>query len=449
MRNLLLAGVALGAVTAMVSATTARAQEAPAAVFPVTTETDLAGYNGPSLNGAAPGSVQVNLGGRTFSALWFQSSFLKGTPGWAKPIVPDFNYWFFLYPGFDYASPSGIHFGAQAEMRVTSTAQGAGSGGNINSPVPFFHQAFTYVSSPVLGKVQFGIPSGALVANSVGTSDDFGTGTFFSWYNPGVPWTMADAPDNYITNQKVVYTSPTFAGFLGAVSFQPAPTSLNWFGANTQGMNPATFGGTTFTGGLVDAQGTLLSKNRIEMVVKYSGTFGGLGLSADGGYVFSGAEKSGAATVAQDVSYGNFGVKMTYAGLELEGSVNTGKFNVAIVDNGNPDGPLPLGAKGSTTYVAAVGYQTGPFKAGLVYYGGNYDQGDFTGGTIGNTGHFTGYGLGASYTVGPGVVAYLDATTSSIDEGNWAMQTGGPGAAGATFGKQHPAGLGVGTFFTW
>lgn len=435
MRNLLLAGVALGAVAAMVSATAARADDQPAAVFPVTTETDLAGYNGPSLNGAAPGSVQVNLGGRTFSALWFQNAMLKDTPSWAKPIEPNFNYWFFLYPGFDYASPAGIHFGAQAEVRVTSTAQGASSGGNINSPVPFFHQAFTYVSSPVFGKVQFGIPSGALVANSVGTSDDFGTGTFFSWYNPGVPWTMADAPDNYITNQKVVYTSPTFGGFLGAISWQPAPASLNWFGAMTQQMPP------TFTG--------LLSKNRVEMVVKYSGTFGGLGVSADGGYVFSGAEKSGDTTVAQDVSYGNFGAKITYAGFELEGSVNTGKFNVAIVDNGNPDGPLPLGAKGSTTYVAGIGYQTGPFKVGVVYYGGQYDQGDFVGGTIGTTGHFSGEGLGASYTVGPGVVAYLDATTAQIDEGNWIMQNEGPAAAGATFGKQHPMGLGVGTFFTW
>ena len=436
MRNLLLAGVALGAVTAMVSATPARAQEAPAAVFPVTTETDLAGYNGPSLNGAAPGSVQVNLGGRTFSALWFQNAQLKDTPSWANPIQPNFNYWFFLYPGFDYASPSGIHFGAQAEMRVTSTAQGAGSGGNANAPVPFFHQAFTYVSSPVFGKVQFGIPSGALVANSVGTSDDFGTGVFFSWYNPGTPWTMADAPDNYITNQKVVYTSPTFAGFLGAISWQPAPASLNWFGGMTQEMPPA------FTG--------LLSKNRVEMVLKWSGTFGGFGLAADGGYVFSGAEQSGSTTVAQDVSYGNFGAKLTFAGFELEGSVNTGKYNVAIADNGNPDGPLPLGAKGSTSYVAAVGYQGGPFKVGVVYYGASYDEGDFVGGTMGNTGHISGYGLGASYTVGPGVVAYLDATTASIDEGNWVMQTGGgPGTPGATFGKQHPMGLGIGTFFTW
>ena len=47
MRKLLLANVALGALSVVAMATPARADDQPAAVFPVTTETDLAGYNGP------------------------------------------------------------------------------------------------------------------------------------------------------------------------------------------------------------------------------------------------------------------------------------------------------------------------------------------------------------------------------------------------------------------
>ena len=424
MRNLLLAGIALGAVTAVAATTAARADE-PAAVFPVTSETDLAGWNGPSLNGAAPGSVQVNLGGRTFSAIWF-GNYPQGTPTYAKPPVPQFMSYFFMYPGFDYASPGGVHFGAQAEIRMTSAPQGLGAGGNTNSPIPWFHEYFTYASSPVWGKVQFGIPNGALVNNAVGTGDDFGTGLFFGWYstNPYIPWVMADAPDNYVATQKAVYTTPVYDGFNGAVSFAPTAVSANYTGGLTVGQPPGATG--------------LLSRNRIEMAVKYAGTFGPAGVKFDGGYVTSEAEKANGGIVAQHVSYGNAGAQITFAGLEVEGSVNIGKFNPNIADNGNPDGPLPLGAKGTTAWIGGIGYSAGPIKVGGVYYHVGYDLADF-GGTLGATGHIRGEGLGGSYTVGTGVVAYLDAYTAAFDDplvGNGRV-------------RQYPSGIGIGTFFTW
>ncbi len=424
MRKLLLAGVALGAVAAMVGP--AFADDAPAAVFPVTSETDLAGVNGPSLNGAAPGSVQVNLGGRTFSALWFQNN-PSGTASWNRSPQPQFMSYFFLYPGFDYASPSGVHFGANAEIRVTSATQGGGVGGNLNSPVPWIHQAQTYVSSAQFGKVQFGEVSGALVQNAVGTGDDFGSGVFFAWYgtSPYVPWVMADSVDNYVTGQKVVYTTPTFSGFTAAISYQPQPVALNYADNLTSDQLPGATG--------------LLSKNRVELAGKYAGNFGAVGVKVNAGYVFSGAEKSGDAVIAQDVSYGNGGIELHVAGFELEGSVSSGKFNPNLTDNGNPDGPLAVGAKGTTAYVAGAGYATGPIKFGAVYYGVQYDASDF-GGTMGKTGHISGEGLGASYTVGPGVVAYFDAIRANFD-------TVSP--ATGSYGTQHPAGLGIGTYFTW
>ena len=424
MRALLWIGV-LAAIAAVARMAPACADDAPPAVFPVTTETDLAGYNGPSLNGAAPGSVQVNLGGRTFAALYFQNQFLKDTPGWANAPQPQFMSFFFLYPGFDYGSPSGVHFGAQAEIRATSATQGGGIGYNTNSPVPYFHQAWSYVSSPAFGKLQFGMTSGALVQNAVGTSDDFGTGVFFSWYNSGIIWVMADAPDNFVTDQKVTYTTPYFDGFHAAVSWQPTPVSLNYANDLTQNQPPGATG--------------LLSKDRVELAARYDGAFGMVGVRANLGYVFSGAENAGGTKVAQSVSYGNAGVQALIAGFELEGSVNSGRFNVAPVDNGNPDGPLPIGARGSTAVALGAGYGAGPVKVGAVYYAVSYDEGDL-GGTMGRTGRINGEGFGAGYTVGPGVVIYLDATVASIDEMNYTA---------TAFGRQHPMSLGLGAFLTW
>lgn len=429
MRKLLLAGIALGAVTAMATANSAFAQDAttatPAAVFPVTSETDLAGWNGPSLNGAAPGSVQVNLGGRTFSAIYFRNDFVKNTPSWAQPATPQFLSYFFLYPGFDYASPGGIHFGAQAEIRMTSSPQGGGAGANTNSALPWFHEYETYVSSATFGKVQFGIPNGAAVANAVGTPDDFGTGMFFSWYPTGIVYAFADAPDNDVATQKVVYTTPTWSGFNAAISWEPTAVSANYSGGLTLNAPPGEF--------------PLLSKNRVEMAAKYGGTFGAVGLTVGASYVFSGAENSGGVQTAQNVSYGTFGIKLLIAGFELEGSVNSGKFNISYADNGNPMGPLPVGAKGSTTWAVAGGYANGPYKVGLGYYGASYDAAD-QGGPLGQTGTIGALGIGGSYTVGPGVVLYLDGTAGHISTVDF---------TGANYGKQYPKGLGIGTFFTW
>ncbi len=423
MRNVLLAGIAFGALAVGVGA--ARADDQPAAVFPVTTETDLAGWNGPSLNGAAPGSVQVNLGGRTFSALWFTNP-LPGLASWQKPPQPQFMSYFFLYPGFDYATPGGIHFGAQAQIRMTSAQQGQGAGANINSPIPWFQQYFTYASSATFGKVQFGIPNGALTENAVGQADDFGEGLFFGWYStaPYVPWVMGDAYDNYVAQQKVVYTSPMIGGFLGAVSFQPTSVSANYADNLTIGEPPGATG--------------LLSRNRVELAGKYAGTFGATALKANAGYVFADAEKAAGATVGQHVSFGEIGAQLTIAGFELEAQGETGKFNVALADNGSPMGPLPAGAKGTTAFTVGAGYATGPIKVGAMYYGVQYDLADF-GGPLGKTGRISGEGVGGAYTIGPGVVAYLDAYTASFDDP----------AVGNGRTRQYPGGIGLGTFFTW
>ncbi len=447
MRKLLMAGVALGAVSALVSARPALAQQAPApdaaAVFPITTETDLAGVNGPSLNGAAPGSVQVNLGARMYGAMWFQSN-PSGTPSTAvvngktvstgnayKEAQPQLESWFQLYPGFDYASPSGVHFGAQASLWMTQngeTNNSNNSGVGVATPAPFFHDAFGYVSSAQYGKFWFGTPNGALTSTAVGTGDDFGTGMFFSWYstNPYVPWAMGDAYDNYGATEKLMYSTPTFSGFSGAISWTPTAVGLNWGDGAMQAQLPGSSG--------------LNSQNRVEIAGKYDGTVGIVGLKVDAGYVFANAEKAGVTTVGQNVSFGNFGLQVNVAGFEFEGSVNTGQFNYAIADdNGNdPLGPLPVGAKGTTAFVLGAGYGAGPFKVGAVYYGVQYDEMDM-GAATSAIGHVSGEGLGGSYTVGPGVVAYLDFITASVD-GN-----GGTGPAG----KQHPTGLGLGTFFTW
>ena len=101
---------------------------------------------------------------------------------------------------------------------------------------------------------------------------------------------------------------------------------------------------------------------------------------------------------------------LTYAGVELEGSVSSGHFNAVGLGMGSPGGPAPAGSKDSTVYIAGLGYNMGPFGIGAVYYGMNYDDSEQTG-VAGHMDVVNGEGLGASYVVGPGVTLQFDAYT--------------------------------------
>jgi hypothetical protein len=427
MRKVLLASAALGAVTAYFASSSARADDP---VFPVTTETALAGFNGNQFAGAAPGSVQVNLGGRLYSSMWFQSN-PSGTNSLTKFTQPTLGNFLFLYPSFDYTSPAGIHFGVSAEIRDNQ----AQFGNNTNSTL-YAYQAIGYVSSDRFGRFQFGTPNGSVTNLAVGTGDDFGTGDFFAYYGttPYVPWVMGDSYDNYVPMQKLTYTTPTWAGFKAEISWQPSAVSLTDSYSQTNGS-----GGVT---AIMPTPG-LLSRNRVELAGQYVGNFGPVSLKANGGWVVANPSPTDGLSIAgQNVSFGNAGIEVHVAGLEVESSVVSGKYSYATTDNGNPMGPLPEGAKGTTAWIAGVGYSIGPLKAGVMYYGVYYDQMDFNPGGPSQAGRVSGVGLGATYTVGPGVSVSLDAITATIQEQPTT-------ANGFLKDKQTVDGIGLSTFFTW
>lgn len=401
MRKLLLAGVALAGAAAYLPT----AAQAQSPVFNLTTRPG-------KLDGAAPGSVQVNIGGTLFSGILFTSG--TGDSGTKAIQNPNLVDYFRLYPNFDYANPAGIHFGVSAEVR--SLGAGQDTVGH-SSNLLFWHSATGYVSSDKFGKFEVGTPNDAIDQLGVGTGDDFGTGGFYSEY--GWPnetdFIAADSYDGDSPHQKLAYISPVFAGFTFAVSYQPAATGLTNSGGNlTDGP------------GLGDA-----SKNRIEGALQFSHAFGPASVKADVGYAFASPDASG--SKYQDVSYVNAGAVVNVAGFEFEGSLNTGKFSAAHNDAGSWGGPLLSGEKDTTTYIVGVGYSTGPYSIGAQYLHLTNDA-SVEGGVAGKT--FTGSGeaLGAGYQVGPGVSVYFDAITDT----NKVSGT-----------SKNGTGIGLGTYFSW
>src|SRR5579859_3854666 len=223
MRKVLLAGVALAGVAAFV--TDARAQGAPPpTVFPETTTPG-------KLDGAAPNSVSINIGFQQLSAI--MGEWGTGATGENSRAAPQLLNWFHFFPNMDYVTPSGIHWGVAAEIRNNNTGQTSNNGGNTF----FVHSAASYVSGDRFGKFAVGTPNGALDDLGVGTGDDFGNGLFFSYYNPpnAPAFAMADSYDGDTPRQKLLYETPTFAGFKAGVSYQPTDVALDHSTALTTG----------------------------------------------------------------------------------------------------------------------------------------------------------------------------------------------------------------------
>ena len=400
MRRILLAGVAFAGATAVM--TEARAQTAPPpTVFPETTTPG-------KLDGAAPNSVTINIGFQQLTAI--MGMWGTGSTGENTRASPQLFNWFHFFPSMDYTSPSGIHWGLTAEIRNNNSGQTSLNNGNTF----YVHSAQAYVSSDRFGKLAGGTPNGALDDLGVGTGDDFGDGLFYSWYGPpnAPAFAMADSYDGDTPRQKLLYETPSFAGFKAGISWQPVDVGLDV-------SNDQTIGDPCGTGTVAScAHPTGLARNRVEIAGQLNRTFGPFGVKADVGWAGEGAEANGAGVKYDNASYGNGGVVLTFAGFEVEGSISAGRFNATGVNEegiglGSPGSPPPAGAKDSYAYIAGVGYNMGPYGIGAVYYGMSYDdlEGSMTYAPGLKTDDVSGVGLGGSYVVGPGMTLQLDAYT--------------------------------------
>lgn len=430
MRKLLLAGAALGSALACVPASA----WAQSAVFP---ETSRAG----KLDGAAPGSVQVSIGGRFFGGIEFQGG--TGAGGHNGRTNPQFVNYVRLYPSFDYVNPTGIHFGASMEIRTNGARQAVGSGNNTL----FAFSGVGYMQSDKFGKIALGTPNDALDQLGVGTGDDFGTGGFYGeygWANAPI-FAMADAYDGNVPKQKIAYYSPAFSGFTLGLSWQPNSVGLNNSGALLNN------GATGFNDNAIGAQ----SRDRLEAALQYSHAFGPIALKADVGYAHAGVSRSAAAADLgyRDVSMLNAGAVLNFAGFEVEGSVNTGKWAFNDNDSGSPMGPSLSGAKDTTAYIVGVGYVIGPYSIGAQWYHVTFDQGDFgaTRGSaagplnVGRSGRVSGVAVGGSYKVGPGVSVNFDFATNTIRTPG-GLQTA---ADGTLHESTHGTLFALGSYFEW
>jgi len=330
-----------------------------------------------------------------------------------------------LYPGFDGVAANGLKYGVAAEIRQDSGAQGAASssaisGGSATRGQMYWRRAYGYLGGDNWGTIRIG--SGDGPSNLLSSGKMYVNGGGWNGDDPslrvggvGPSWPFFDVGNLYTTN-KIVYLSPQFYGFDMGLSWEPNQNALSQI--NGCSLTLASAGCdrlSTITTSSGNTNQQSRRANTMEAFLRYRGTFGGVGVSAFGGYIGGGhvgTNNTPSGWGPTNVQYNGFslglgGGQVTYAGFSVGGLIQAGNYNRGWALK-------PDGAPNATAWLAGWTYTTGPIIFGASYWqiksAGSYVPFSNTssgGNSAGNTQTERGFQTGATYAVAPGLAIYL------------------------------------------
>ena len=455
----------------------------------------------------APGTITVRLNGRYrfFAAIVNDRDLENNVAGSNTGLTPlrgtnktadyQFGNYARLFPGFDGVAANGLKYGASLEIRQDNNS-GAGGGqfGSISQQSRarnslYYQNAWGYLGTDQLGTIRIGSTDGPTSLYMTGNFEDFDSGGW-NGDHPGflvpaaqITWPFADV-GNLNTGTKAVYLSPQLFGFDFGVSFEPntgnGNLNSNCGSATFQAANFINAAGAFTTASGANATGAVgpgcdrLSsspnngesqrrRNTFEGLLRYRGTFAGVGVAVTGAYIGSanvkdnsglpfsntfGAGPNGAEPRFQfeGLSVGDFGVAMTYGGLSVGGKYQFGRFNGSW-------GPAARGITGGEAWLAGASYTTGPFVVGA-HYVDYKSAGDLSNAVLGRQSRERGLAVGSTYSLAPGLSVFASYLYSQRKQNGLNLVTGQGVTAGnqaGTLSNNKVIGslVAIGTSFQW
>jgi outer membrane protein OmpU len=394
---------------------------------------------------AAPGSITVRLNGRVNWYAGIESSSLdSNTSTGEKTSTDNFLGYMRLYPGFDGVAANGLHYGAASEIRING-------GQSASNETLYVFQAYGYLGLPGIGQISFGQQNGPSVLFETGTFEGFNDGGWngdIEGMIPGPAIAVYPFPDSGSAydqaSNKIVYLSPTLAGFQFAAAFTPNQTAMNYTDAVTSSAVPIQGG---------------MPRNMTDIGGQYTKTFGPVGVQMGVDYTSAGqvantGDPEGV-TGYKNMNIVSGGATVTVAGFTVGGNSSYGAFNMADGDTFQlePDGGTP-----AVGWLAGAMYTTGPLVVGASFFRFN-QTGDLPGGidsgsgaTITSAGlttgqqQNTGVAAGLTYTLVPGVNLFADYLYGVRQQGGYDFETGN---AGTEHNQVQSQLFGVGTQIQW
>ena len=395
---------------------------------------DSFGLNGNGGDYPAPGTVTVRFRARVLTEYGYftdSGQVGKGTngkPNGSKDAGAYLGTEVRMYPGVDGTLANGLKYGGAIEMRVT----GGGTGGSTTN-TPYIRRASLYVASPTYGRFIAGQADGALTQLY-----NISPIEYFDWIGSGnaspqiansttIPtWPFWENGGAYINN-KIVYLSPSFAGFDGGVSFEPTQTTND-----TNCGQAAATGCPTQTS--VPNNSINVRRNTVELAARYKGSFGPVATNIQLGYVTSGKVQSSIATAVAGVapatvkplSVFDAGVTLSMAGFTVGGHYIGGAMNPAY--NGGY-GMKFSGQKDVQAFLVGARYAWSTFSVGANFQnqwsGGLYNAASPSNN---NLLHETSIGTGGAWDWAPGATAFVSAVYATRHQVGVDLLNATPGA---------------------
>lgn len=401
MRNIMLAATAIVGISAL-AAGHANAQT-PVTDYPVTSNSSTSG----SASGItpAPGTLTVRFKALLTTELSYGTdTFSKTATGKNSGVL--LGTYARLYPSFVGVAANGLEYGANLEVRENNGATGIGSS---TQNTLFFRRYNGYVGTPLVGRIYFGPENNALARLSAGTTmEDFdanggfngdAVAGFGSASVANFPYLRGAA---FYTNNKIVYISPSFAGFTFGGSWEPSQSTAETVTSTASSLGPQTAS---------IAGGNASRRNTVDFAVQYKGSFGPVALLADVGYIQSAVVNN--STFVQGVSNAKFkpfqaeqaGIRATFGPFAVGGNFNTGALN----GNGN-GGLIQQGQRNGQNFLVGGQYTIGAVIMGFQYV--NQNTGGFYSSNPTYTRsqlHDTGLAIGGAWDYAPGATLFVGA----------------------------------------
>ena len=295
---------------------------------------------------------------------------------------------------------TGLIYGGRIEARIAP--QSGAPSGNANV---FLRVVNGFIGTPTLGQIRFG-SNGVLavpqmyvghIMGSVGTglldgdvSDYFFTGQGGVIANSF--WYSASGNVNRATG--IGYYSPQFAGFDFGISYAANESAFlggcNVSNANFESCDRAS---------TVNANGDRKLRNIIDAMVRYRGTFGGVGIAASGGVRTADYSNTIApAVAAKNPTVGIVGAEVSFAGFTIGGITSFGSVNRGFASGGSAL-PKTGNNDGMFSWQLGARYTLGAFTVGAAYHELK------TEGALNVPADLKerGFGIGGTYALGPGL----------------------------------------------
>jgi hypothetical protein len=362
-----------------------------------------------------------------------------------------------LYPGFDGRTAGGLKYGASIEIRQDNTvAPGGGTAGSISSVDTqrgnlYVRREWGYLGTDQLGTLRFGTIDDVSSLYLTGVLENFNDGGWNGDVRYGLAsnaqlrWPFPDDGSAYETN-KVVYLSPKIAGFDFGVSFEPSTAGANIDDGNCSAANTGNTIGTTpitvpapitSVVGCDRLESTTTAiesgrrKDTLDALIRYRHAFdNGIGIAATasytggghvdyiGPYVVPSGKEFVRPVTYNGLSVGDFGVALTYAGVQLGGNYQFGRFSNALASGSSQSFSLePVGAKAANAWTGGASYTFGPAivganwvstdSAGAYSYSANANAADSAVTKGLGQRHEAGLNAGGTLKVAPGLGVFL------------------------------------------